>query len=71
MTASDRVEVGDLFQDLDKRHPSPRVVRVVYTGLGFAKVENVEHWNEKIIGRKTFVETYRLLTPHRFRRISR
>lgn len=58
------VEVGDLFRDNDKRLEGSRIVKVVkIVGEGhYAKavVENVEHWDEKRIGRKSRVMVGRL-----------
>lgn len=61
-----RVEVGDLFRDNDPRVSAAgaRVIRLVseqtrWGGRGFV-VENVEHWDEKLIGRKSWVSRERL-----------
>lgn len=68
------VKVGDQFQDLDRRNVSPRVVQVVYVRLGLsfkALVQNVEHWNEKLVGRQTAISLNRLENPSKFRKVSR
>ena len=58
------VEVGDLFRDNDKRLKGSRIVKVVEIiiegHVAEATVENVEHWDEKQIGRRTRVEVDRL-----------
>ena len=54
------VEVGDLFRDNDKRLKGSRIVKVVRIEGPLAIVENVEHWDEKRIGRRTCVAMYRL-----------
>lgn len=58
------VAVGDLFQDNDRRSPSPRVVRVVKFSPGHQKVlvRNEEHWDEALIGRSTWISRDRLET---------
>ncbi len=67
------IEVGDQFQDLDKRSPGARVVKVIslYENGLYAEVENVEHWNETLIGRSTVISVMRLGYADRFKRISR
>lgn len=66
-----KVEIGDLYQDLDRRNVSPRVVKVLNVyATDITRVKNVEHWNEKLIGRTTWIRTDRLLS-RRFRKVSR
>lgn len=60
------VEVGDQFRDNDSRLAGTRIIQVI--GIAFdpvalqryAHVETVEHWNEKLIGRLTWVSVERL-----------
>ena len=58
------VEVGYLFRDNDKRLKGSRIVRVLSIEMegntAYAVVENVEHWDEKRIGRRTRVEVDRI-----------
>lgn len=58
------VEVGDLFRDNDKRLNGSRIVKVLSIererNTDYAVVENVEHWDEKSIGRKSRVMVGRL-----------
>ena len=58
------VEVGDLFRDNDKRLKGSRIVKVVEIiiegHVAEATVENVEHWDEKQIGRRTYIRLDRL-----------
>jgi hypothetical protein len=62
-TTQQTVDVGDLFQDNDLRSRG-RIVKVVgFANLDYApsvEVEVVEHWNEKVIGRRTLIRIYRL-----------
>lgn len=68
----EKIEVGDQFQDLDRRNVNPRVVRVLHLNpVHRALVENVEHWNSKLIGRRTEIALDRLADPRLFRKISR
>ena len=58
------VEVGDLFRDNDKRMNGSRIVKVVqllgHAWYAKAVVENVEHWDEKQIGRRSYIRLDRL-----------
>ena len=58
------VEVGYLFRDNDKRLKGSRIVKVVEIiiegHVAEATVENVEHWDEKQIGRRTYISLDRL-----------
>lgn len=54
------VEVGDLFRDNDKRLRGSRIVKVVGISIRQAAVENVEHWDEKQIGRLSYIGIDRL-----------
>ncbi len=58
------VQQGDLFRDNDTRQGlrDGRIVKVVSEPreMGMVEVENVEHWNEKLIGRTTRVHISRL-----------
>ena len=58
------VEVGDLFRDNDERLKGSRIVKVLSIGRGrntnYAVVENVEHWDERQIGRRTYIRLDRL-----------
>ena len=58
------VEVGYLFRDNDKRLKGSRIVRVLSIEMegntAYAVVENVEHWDEKQIGRRTYISLDRL-----------
>jgi hypothetical protein len=58
------VEVGYLFRDNDKRLKGSRIVRVLSIEMegntAYAVVENVEHWDEKQIGRRTYIRLDRL-----------
>jgi hypothetical protein len=65
------VDPGDLFQDLDPRHVGPRVVKVLAVWPFDAQVEVVEHWNEQLIGRRTWVSKLRLRDTKRYRKVSR
>jgi hypothetical protein len=66
------IEIGDLFRDRDPRS-NGRVVRVVAVdpGHGIPKVYRcrvVEHWNESVIGRRTWINETTLLG--RYTRVS-
>lgn len=58
------VNKGDQFRDNDPRLNPPRIVRVHDEQVRFGEpgfiVENVEHWNEKLIGRRTWISARRL-----------
>ncbi len=62
------VEVGDLLKDNNPRQLGERVVKVVSFAVTtgghspelVAVVENVNHWNEKLIGRRSTVLKRRL-----------
>lgn len=59
------VEVGDQFRDNDKRLNRQRIVKVEVLardghGRDVARVETIEHWNESLIGRRTWVLVERL-----------
>ena len=58
------VEVGYLFRDNDKRLKGSRIVKVVEIiiegHVAEATVENVEHWDEKQIGRRTYISLDRI-----------
>lgn len=59
------VEVGDLFRDNDPRLSGNRIVKVLALGRDIynrevAHVETVEHWNESVIGRLTWISVERL-----------
>lgn len=55
---------GDQFRDNDPRLDPPRIIRIQEPQVRFGEpgfiVENIEHWNEKLIGRRTWVSTRRL-----------
>jgi hypothetical protein len=57
-----RVEVGDLFQDNDPRRVTPRIVRVIRKSeiVPRVLVRNEEHWDERLIGRETWISVARL-----------
>ena len=59
------VEVGYLFRDNDKRLRGSRIVKVVdiigRSWYAKAVVENVEHWDEKQIGRRSYIRLDRLM----------
>ena len=57
------VESGDRFRDNDPRLPGERVIQVRNAGItrdGDVEVVTVEHWNERRIGRHTWVSLTRL-----------
>jgi hypothetical protein len=50
-----KIELSELFKDLDSRGGGSRIVKVIEVDerTKTARVENVEHWDEKRIGRRS------------------
>ena len=65
MGVEQKVEVGDLFKD-NRKLKGSRIIKVVEIILdgrdAKAVVENVEHWDESQIGRRTSILLYRLIS---------
>ena len=63
MGVEQKVEVGDLFKD-NRKLKGSRIIKVVEIFVDWrnskAVVENVEHWDEKQIGRRTYIRLDRL-----------